>query len=106
MRIWKRPMQGCLYLVSVFAFLFGVTSCSKANKVWIVVHLQMTDGTTSEMSFDNPAVPDITLQECKDSLDTARPTLLDHIGKVPRFARAVFVSSECVESAVDPIEPK
>jgi hypothetical protein len=86
---------------SVVAFAGG-----KTEPVWIVVELKLANGTPSQMSFNNPAVPDMTLAECETALPDAMPTLVSHIASIPQLADAKVVGARCVVSADDPIKPR
>jgi hypothetical protein len=81
------------------------SAASAAEKAWIVVDLQMPDGTSAQMAFDNPAVPDMTLKDCEGALESATPTLMEHISKQPATKGAKMLSAKCVWSATDPIKP-
>ncbi|MGI6852063.1 hypothetical protein [Mesorhizobium sp. 1B3] len=57
-----------------FASCLLSAACSAAladEKAWIVVDLERPDGKSVQRAFDNPAVPDMTLKECEDSLQSA-----------------------------------
>lgn len=59
------------------------------------------------MAFDNPALPHITLEECKAALPKAQQNLIQAARQTePRLSSAPFVSARCVMSADDPIKPR
>jgi hypothetical protein len=92
----------------VMALAAGLLSaCSgKPDKVWIVVDLVDPNGRPAQMSFDNPAVPDMTLADCEGALSSAVPTLLQGIESKPDMKGSKYISAKCVQSGEDPIKPK
>lgn len=91
----------------VTALAAALSGCSDDNtKTWIVVDLQTPQGRHSQMSFNNPSVPAMTLAECEQSLEVAIPTLMQSIESQPETKGSRFVSAKCVASAEDPIKPK
>ena len=61
--------------LSSISMLALASACSQREQAWIVVDMEMPDGEPAQMAFNNPAVPDMTLAECRSSLDEARPNL-------------------------------
>lgn len=92
----------------VASWIFGIIHPAQASKekTWIVLSLKISDGVPAEMAFDNPALPDITLEECKASLPQAVPNLMIFVKREPRLANAQLVNARCVKSVGDPIKPK
>ncbi|MCD7111814.1 hypothetical protein LRX75_22565 [Rhizobium sp. DKSPLA3] len=85
----------------------GLAACSdKPEKVWIVVDLIDPAGRPAQMAFDNPRVPDMTMQDCEGALASAVPTLMEGINSRPESRGSRYVSAKCVPSATDPIKPK
>jgi hypothetical protein len=80
--------------------------CTDNPNVWIVVDLKMSDGKTAQMAFRNPAIPDLTLDECERTLEKALPSLMEGIESVPETKGSRLVSAKCVVSIKDPLKPK
>lgn len=79
------------------------TVYSQEPSAWIVASLKMKDGQPGEMAFNNPSVPDMTLEDCEKTLPEALPMIKEMVEKqVP----ATFLEAKCVWSAGDPIKPK
>ena len=95
-------------LAKVWLLAAGVllAGCSDPDPVWIVVDFKRPDGTNGQMAFNNPAVPDMTLEDCKGSLQDALPTLMQGIENQPQTKGSVFLNATCIQSAEDPIKPK
>ena len=79
---------------------------SDKEKIWIVLSLQTTEGRSSEMAFNNPALPDITLDKFIAALPQAIANLMDFVKREPRLANAQLINARCVKSMSDPIKPK
>lgn len=75
------------------------------EKVWIVVSFSLPDGRTASMSFDNPSTPDLTVDACMTTKETALPYLKDHIATVTGESDITIQDTTCVASARDPIQP-
>lgn len=75
-----------------------------SEKVWMVVDFSSGEGTSSQMSFNNPAVPDATLAECQGAIEAATPGLLAHVRQVTGTPAATIQAVRCVESDGDPIK--
>jgi hypothetical protein len=91
----------------IFNPMLALSACATSKeKIWIVVSLKMSDGKSAEMTFDNPSVPDITLEECKIHLPKAIPTIMNFVRKEPKLVNASLKSARCVQSIDDPIKPK
>jgi hypothetical protein len=88
------------------ALFLALCACNQGQKVWIVLDFITEDGQSAQMAFDNPALPDITLKECEESLEEATQSLVTFAKNEPKLKNAKFVSSKCVESETDPIKPK
>lgn len=87
-----------------FHAVFSHASAGPADKVWIVVDLQLPNGKPAKMSFDNPSVPDMTLDECEGSKAQALAALSEHVKAATGSAATVILGATCVVSAVDPIK--
>ena len=86
--------------------LFVVSGCSDDEKAWIILEFKTQNGK-AEMSFDNPSVPNITLEECRATLRKVQSNLIPAARKkVPMLRSARFVGARCVMSAGDPIKPR
>lgn len=82
-------------------------SAEAREKAWIVVNLQLPDGKTVLMTFltyGAPSTP-MSLGDCEGTLDSAKPSLMEHISRQPITAGARLVWAHCVWSADDPIMP-
>ena len=75
-------------------------------KVWIVINVVVPKGTSASMAFNNPSAPNMTLEECKASLDGAVPHLLPVVQQQPKLAKAKLKSAACVVSDTDPVKKK
>lgn len=88
-------------------FVLSTVSCGERAQAWIVLSYEMEDGQPAQMAFNNPAMPDMTEDECKRALPSAVDSLSKAaIQKEPRLSKAKFKGASCVMSAVDPIKPK
>lgn len=91
-------------LLLIISSIFLTTSThAEEGSAWIVAAFITDDGNSGEMAFNNPQYPDMTLEECKDSLGYALPMIKGHVEKI---AKAEFKSAKCVWSSGDPIKPK
>ena len=88
------------------SLLAPASGCSDDPNAWIVVELKLVNGKTAQMAFRNPAVPDITLEECRKTLKGALPTLMQGVDSVPETIGSSLVSAKCVSSVEDPLKPK
>jgi hypothetical protein len=107
----RMPATGEISMLKRFGVVAIIAACvvgcsEKPEKVWIVVDLLGADGRPAQMSFDNPAVPDMTLTDCEGALASAVPTLMQGIESRPETKGSQYVSAKCVQSAEDPIKPK
>ncbi len=86
--------------------LFVISGCSDDETAWIVLEFKAQNGNKAEMAFDNPSVPDFTLEECRATLPKVQSNLISGARKkVPMLRSARFVGARCVMSAGDPIKP-
>lgn len=77
------------------------------TQAWIVLSFKLTNEAPGEMAFNNPAVPDITLDECKAELTNTVPYLISAaIARQPMLKDAKFENAYCVLSVQDPIKPQ
>jgi hypothetical protein len=99
-------MRQIISLGVVVGNLVLLTACSEPQKVWIVMEFKGKNGEKGQMAFDNPSVPDMTLEECLESLEDALPNLLNAAYQQPELpAGAEYVGVECVVSETDPLAP-
>jgi hypothetical protein len=75
------------------------------EQAWIVVDMEKPSGEATQMAFNNPGVPDMTLAECQASIARAGPTLEAAIQADPRVRGSRIRSARCVMSAGDPLRP-
>lgn len=94
-----------LKLWLILSLVVPVSGCSDDPSAWIVVELKLVNGKTAQMAFRNPAVPDITLEECDKTLQRALPTLMQGIDSMPETKGSRLVSAKCVSSVEDPLKP-
>ncbi|RDI60144.1 hypothetical protein [Microvirga subterranea] len=75
--------------------------------VWIVLSFEGRNGQPSQMSFNNPAVPDLTLKRCEEILPQIRDSLVEAARKraPEHLSTAPFRKVECIASETDPIRP-
>ena len=95
-----------LRIASCVSILLYAVSCGQREQAWVVVDMEMPGGEPAQMAFNNPQVPDMTLAECKASLEGAMPTLKAAIAAEPRLSGNRFTSARCVMSVGDPIKPQ
>jgi hypothetical protein len=76
------------------------------ERAWIVLDMEMPNGQPAQMAFNNPNLPDMTLAECKSSLNAAMPSLKAAVDAEPRLRGNRIKSANCVMSVDDPIKPK
>ncbi len=84
------------------------SGCEKAEReqAWIVVDLARPDGQPAQVAFNNPDAPNMTLAECKSTLQDALPTLLKGLESKSETRGATMRRVACVMSVGDPIKPK
>jgi hypothetical protein len=96
-------MKVLFFLLTVLLAMNAVALAQ--DQAWIVLDFVLKNGTPAQMSFNNPAFPDTTESECKDSLSKAQHSLIKAaIQREPRFATAKFVGARCIMSIDDPIK--
>lgn len=90
------------------AVFLASSGCEQAEQkqAWIVVHLVTPDGQPAQVAFNNPDAPDMTLAECKSTLEAALPTLLKGLEGKPETRGGKMRKVSCVMSVEDPSKPK
>jgi hypothetical protein len=84
---------------------FQTVAAGRSEKVWMVAQFTDDKGQPMRMSFNNPAVPNMTLAECKTSIDAARPHILEAVRRMPGASAVTDATLTCVASDEDPIRP-
>jgi hypothetical protein len=80
-------------------------AADSSEKVWMVAEFVDDNGRAAKMSFNNPAVPDLTLAECKTSIQDARPHILEAVRQTAGASKVTDINLTCVASKDDPIRP-
>jgi hypothetical protein len=84
---------------------FQTVAAGNSKKVWIVAEFTDDKGQPMKMSFNNPALPNLTLAECEASIDAARPHILEAVRRMPGASAVTDATLTCVASDDDPIRP-
>ena len=93
-------------LASALALAFAGCREAEPEQAWIVVDLVRPDGQPAQVAFNNPDAPDMTLAECKSTLQEALPTLLNGLESKSETRGGRMRKVSCVMSVEDPSKLK
>jgi len=92
-----------------FAMLAALALCAcksktDAEKVWIIPTFETQDGHAISMGFNNPAMPDMTLSECQETLHNQIPRVVAEArAREPQLGNAKLTGIRCVAAVGDPL---
>jgi hypothetical protein len=99
-----------LMLIAMLPVIAALCACNSKNeeKVWIVPTFKTGDGRAIEMAFNNPAQPNMTLEECEASLPLQTRRVVEEArAREPQLLSQARLSGiRCVSAVGDPVAAK
>lgn len=93
------------HLVLFLALVLGLGACDdprKGPQAWVVLDLNMPDGTSAQVAFENRPVFR-SVKECKRELEKVVPKFMEVVHQQPDAEGAELTHARCVMSLRNPV---